>query len=173
MNTQRSYLAHAALIAALALAAPLAATPASATPATTPTASAATPAAVTPAGPASPAVRGEARTPAAQVDHFFTAYRKAVLGSGPHTPEQVRRAHLTAELDAHLTEWAEQNHADPVMRAQNVPRGWKARLHAQTATTATVVLTQIWGAVPDTEVWYTVRRSDLKITNLTDPPLRG
>ncbi len=176
MNTQRSYLAHAALIAALALAAPLAATPASAAPTTTPTtptASAATPAAVAPAGPVTSAVRGETRTPAAEVDHFFTAYRKAVLGSGPHTPEQVRRAHLTAELDAHLTEWAEQNHADPVMRAQNVPKSWKVRLHAQTATTATVVLTQVWGAGRDTEVWYTVRRSDLRITNLTDPPLRG
>ncbi|MFJ2738771.1 hypothetical protein ACIO3O_03790 [Streptomyces sp. NPDC087440] len=159
MNTQRNIFAifaQAALIPALALAAPLAATPASATPTATAT-----------------EAQGETRTPAAEVNTFFKAYRKAVQGSGPHTPEQVRKAHLTAELDAQLAAWAEQNHADPVLRAQNVPKDWKVRNHAQTATTATVIVTQIWGASPDTEVWYTVRRSDLRITNLTDPPLRG
>ncbi|CAM5449733.1 hypothetical protein GCM10010329_34480 [Streptomyces spiroverticillatus] len=156
MNTQRNLLAQAALISALALAAPLATTPASAT-----------------ASDPAPAVQGETRTPATEVNHFFKAYRKAAQGSGPQAPEQVRKAHLTAELDARLTAWAEENHADPVMRAQNIPKDWKVRNHGQTATTATVIVTEIWGASPDTEVWYTVRRSDLKITDLTDPPLRG
>ncbi|MGW7411037.1 hypothetical protein [Streptomyces sp. NPDC054863] len=164
MNTQRKLLVRAALVAALTFAAPLAAAPAGAAPApaATATASATT--------TASTAVPGETRAPAIEVNHFFKSYRKAVLGTGSRTPEEVRKAHLTAELDARLTKWAEQNHADPVMRAQNVPKDWKVRNHATTATTATVIVTEIWGGSPDTEVWYTVRRSDLKITNLTDPP---
>ncbi|MEU8892372.1 hypothetical protein [Streptomyces sp. NPDC048442] len=162
MNTQRKLLVRAALVAALAPVAPLAAAPASATPASTVAAT-----------PSSTAVRGETRAPAIEVNHFFKSYRKSVLGTGSRTPEEVRRAHLTAELDARLTEWAAQNHADPVMRAQNVPKDWKVRNHSMTATTATVIVTEIWGGSPDTEVWYTVRRSDLKITDLTDPPMGG
>ncbi|MFI0975523.1 hypothetical protein ACH4SP_00685 [Streptomyces sp. NPDC021093] len=157
MNTQRKLLARAALVATLTLAAPLAAGPASAAP--------------SPGVAASADGRCETRTPALEVNHFFKTYRKAVQGTGPRTPEEVRKAHLTAELDAQLTEWAEQNHADPVLRAQNVPKDWKVRNHSTTATTATVIVTQIWGGSPDTEVWYTVRRSDLKIINLTDPPV--
>ncbi|MFF0742737.1 hypothetical protein ACFYVL_20295 [Streptomyces sp. NPDC004111] len=159
MTTQRkllTLLSRTALIAALALAAPLAAAPAGAAPA---------PAA------AGSAPRAEARTPAIEVNHFFKTYRKAVQGVGSSTPEAVRKAHLTAQLDARLTEWAEQNHADPVFRAQNIPKNWKVRNVGSSATTATVVVTQIWGGSPDTEVWYTVRLSDLRITNLTDPPL--
>ncbi|MFJ6698233.1 hypothetical protein ACIQM4_19475 [Streptomyces sp. NPDC091272] len=163
MNTQRKLLVQAALIAALAVSAPLVtAVPAGAAPAT--------PATTTAPVPAPAPLPGEARTPTAEVDHFFGSYREAVLGTGSRSPEQVREAHLTAELDARLTRWAEENHADPVLRAQNVPEGWRVRHHATTATTVTVILTEIWGTGPDTEVWYTVRRSDLRITDLTDAP---
>jgi hypothetical protein len=157
-HTRRRLFAYAALTTALATAAPLAVTPATA-------ASPPLPAAAT------SAVLAEARTPALQVNRFFDKYRDAVLGRGARTPEAVRKAYLTKKLDARLTEWADQNHADPVFRAQNVPRNWKVRNLGSTPTTATVIVTQEWGASPDTSVWYTVRRSDLKITNLTDPLL--
>ncbi|MFI5801619.1 hypothetical protein [Streptomyces sp. NPDC051561] len=153
-TSRRRLLSYAALAAALATAAPLAAAPTiAAAPSLTAT-----------------AVRAESRTPARQVNQFFTEYRQAVLGHGTRTPEAVRKAYLTKELDARLTAWAVQNHADPVLRAQNVPKDWKVRNHTSTPTTATVIVTEVWGGSPDTHVWYTVRRSDLRITQLTDPP---
>jgi hypothetical protein len=129
--------------------------------------------AATPPAPGARSVTASHVTePVTEVDRFFKAYRHAVLGVGSRTPAEVRKAHLAEELDTRLTEWAEEHHADPVLRAQNVPESWRVRRHATTATTATVIVTQVWGAAPDTEVWYTVRRSDLKITDLTDPPIR-
>lgn len=157
-SSRRRLLAYVALTAALASAAPLTVTPATAAAPPLPAA-------------ATAAVLAEARTPALQVNHFFDKYRDAVLGRGSRTPEAIRKAYLTKELNARLTEWADQNHADPVFRAQNVPKNWKVRNLGSTSTTATVIVTQEWGASPDTSVWYTVRRSDLKITDLIDPPL--
>ncbi|WP_433544054.1 hypothetical protein ACQPZG_02315 (plasmid) [Streptomyces sp. CA-294286] len=152
-RTRSRILSCAAVATLLATAAPVAAALALTTPA-----------------PSALGAQGEAVTPATEVNRFFKAYRHAVLGVGTRTPEAVRTAHLTKELDARLTEWAAQNHADPVLRAQNVPKDWKVRAHSTTAGTSTVVVTQIWAGAPDTQVRYTVRRSDLKIINLTDPP---
>ncbi|GHH44251.1 hypothetical protein [Streptomyces candidus] len=153
LRTRSRIVSYAAIAAVLATAAPLTAAPALAT-----------------SAPSAPGAQGTAATPATEVNRFLTAYRHAVLGVGTRTPGAIRKAYLTKELDARLSEWAVRNHADPVLRAQNVPKDWKVRNHSTTAGTSKVVVTQIWGGAPDTRVWYTVRRSDLKIVNLTDPP---
>ncbi|MFE6975811.1 hypothetical protein [Streptomyces sp. NPDC057682] len=114
-------------------------------------------------------VRAESAA-AAQVDAFFGAYRRASLGGGEETPEEVRRLYLDPALDARLTDWAAEHDADPVFRAQNIPDSWTVATRTGDEETETVVLTERWGDGSTTTVWYTVRLADLLVVGIADPP---
>lgn len=114
-------------------------------------------------------VRAESAA-AAQVDAFFGAYRRASLGGGEETPEEVRRLYLDPALDAQLTDWAAEHDADPVFRAQNIPDSWTVATRTTDEETETVALTERWEDGTATTLWYTVRLADLLIVGITDPP---
>ncbi|WP_129768407.1 hypothetical protein [Streptomyces sp. L-9-10] len=123
------------------------------------------------AAPATSRAEAPAATPATtQVDTFLKAYRRAVLGQSGEDPRAVRERLLSSYLNLRLDAWAEQNDADPVFRAQNVPAKWSAHQIKQEAGFASVRLTETWTGGGVQEVWYTVRVADLRIVDLGDRP---
>ncbi|GAB7188567.1 hypothetical protein ATKI12_8398 [Kitasatospora sp. Ki12] len=126
------------------------------------------PAVVVPAVPA----RAAATTPEAQVNTFFREYRRAVLDTKDRSPAEVRAHYLTADLNKKLDAWAEANDADPVFRAQNVPRDWSTRYEGSGAGHTTIVLTERWGGGQSQDVWYSVDLGTLVISDLEDPPAK-
>ncbi|MEV6974496.1 hypothetical protein [Kitasatospora sp. NPDC093806] len=110
-----------------------------------------------------------AGTPAAnQVLTFFGEYRRAVLRG--EDPRAVRERYLIPPLNFRLDAWAQQNDADPVFRAQNVPANWSVQQVKEEAGYASVRLTEFWREGGSQEVWYVVRLGDLKIVDLDDRP---
>jgi hypothetical protein len=125
----------------------------------------ATAVAATGTGTATSVSEQAARTPLKTVNKFFTEYLDAYnndLDTG-----RVRAKYLTSELDTELDKWAADNHADPVLRAQNVPLSWDIRSEGSGMGHSTVVVTEHFGG-GDQEVWFQVRLSDLKIDGLRD-----
>ncbi|MFD6339060.1 hypothetical protein ACIQAD_18305 [Streptomyces sp. NPDC088551] len=121
--------------------------------------------------PATSRAEAPAATPAtSHVDTFLKAYRRAVLGQGSEDPLAVRERFLSPYLNLRLDAWAQQNDADPVFRAQNVPAKWSAHQVKQEAGFASVRLTESWTGGGVQEVWYTVRVADLRIVDLGDQP---
>jgi len=106
-----------------------------------------------------------------QVTAFYDQYLSAVEGTNPHmNPAEVRAEFLTADLDARLTVWAEENQADPVFRAQNVPQDRDVRYAGSGAGHASVVVTEYFGSGERIEVWYRVPLAGGRISDLTDAP---
>ncbi|MFI2611344.1 hypothetical protein [Kitasatospora sp. NPDC018619] len=123
------------------------------------------------AAPVAAGARVRAATPAAhQVAAFLEAYRAAVLGRSTETPRQVREQYLSPHLNDRLDAWAQQNDADPVFRAQNVPADWSARQVREEEGYVSVRLTEFWDGGGSQDVWYTVRLSDLRVFDLGDQP---
>jgi hypothetical protein len=137
------------------------------------------------AGAAAPALAASAGSPGSppgvvqahradvvqKVTAFFDQYTSAIEGANPNMdPREVRNEFLTPDLDARLDAWADENMADPVFRAQNVPQDRSVRYEGSGAGHATVVVTEYWGDGSSTEVWYQVPLAGGRITDLTDPP---
>jgi hypothetical protein len=131
-------------------------------------------AATAPSGPATQAAQPAqpARTRAErQVDALLTQYRSALQGTNPNMgPENVRQEFLTEECNARLHAWEEQEHADGVFRAQNIPVSWGTRYEGSGAGHAAVAVVFHWGSGSTTEVWYQVDLATLRISDVTDPP---
>ncbi|GAA1944956.1 hypothetical protein [Kitasatospora viridis] len=109
----------------------------------------------------------QALTPAElQVDHFFSAYRDDILNGDPAGAYDVRRQYLTDYLNGQLDQWAADNNADPVFRAQNTPVGWSVAQGDSGAGHTTVYLTEDWGDGSTTQVNYQLRLADLVIDDL-------
>lgn len=107
----------------------------------------------------------------ARVTAFWDQYKSAVLGTNPDmNPTEVRNEFLTAGLNAELDAWAEQNGADPIFRAQNVPTGRTVRYEDSGAGHASVIVTQQWGDGSTNDVWYRVPLDGSRIDGLQDPP---
>lgn len=61
-----------------------------------------------------------------RVADFYGAYIDAVTDSGSgHLDTQLRAFYLTSGLRSRLATWENREHADGVLRAQDVPRAWK------------------------------------------------
>ncbi|WP_405987320.1 hypothetical protein [Streptomyces sp. NBC_00872] len=136
-------------------------TAAAAAPAALPT-QASTPSAT---APATTAQNGAVRT----VTAFFDQYKSAVGGTNPSTnPREVRNKFLTAQLNARLDAWADEHSADPVFRAQNIPRDRSVSLEASNPRTTTVIVTQYWRGSDPTKVRYTVPTPGGKIIDIQD-----
>lgn len=132
-----------------------------------------TPADATPAVPAPAAAHAPIRSgsPASAVDRvadFYGAYIDADYGHGMgNLGHDLRTHYLTRGLQRTLAGWEAKQHADGVLRAQDVPNGW-----AVTAADAgaghvwsTVVLT--WGGKHPTHTRLSVQ-SDLATGLISD-----
>ncbi|MFD8685543.1 hypothetical protein [Streptomyces sp. NPDC059651] len=108
--------------------------------------------------PADDVAAAEAR----QVAHFYGSYLDAVAAEdGGGLATALRGFYLTPGLRARLRDWETANHADGVLRAQNIPAGFRVTAGDSGAghTWSTVRLT--WGSAADPTYTYLTVQSDL------------
>ncbi|MFE5772898.1 hypothetical protein ACFQ7O_31585 [Streptomyces sp. NPDC056485] len=74
---------------------------------------------------AAPSVSGSPEAAFSRITVFYGAYIDAVYDGDGTRAKQLRAAYLSAPLQRELAKWEETNHADGVLRAQNVPLEWK------------------------------------------------
>ncbi|MGR7001937.1 hypothetical protein ACU686_34440 [Yinghuangia aomiensis] len=118
------------------------------------------------------------RTRAASMPTSWRASPRSGTSTSPRSwaptrtmnPTEVRNEFLTPDLNAQLDAWAEQNGADPIFRAQNVPVGRGITYEGSGAGHATVVVTQQWSDGSSNDVWYSVPLDGSRIDGLEDPP---
>ncbi|MFF9570679.1 hypothetical protein [Streptomyces sp. NPDC014685] len=117
-----------------------------------------------------PAAHGNLGAPAhQQVAHFYGAYIDAVSAEGGgELATALRKFYLTPQLRSRLDAWERRNHADGVLRAQNVPLAFLVTPgdSATGHTWSTVRLTWSRGEHP-TYSYLTVR-SDLATGRISD-----
>ncbi|MFD8292794.1 hypothetical protein ACFV2B_31825, partial [Streptomyces lavendulae] len=83
------------------------------------------------------------------------------------TADRLRSFYLSQPLRQELARWEEANHANGVLRAQNVPVQWKVTSTGSGTgkTNATVTLT--WGGGDTTQVHVQADLKTKKITSIT------
>ncbi|MEU9210206.1 hypothetical protein AB0D27_20165 [Streptomyces sp. NPDC048415] len=117
-----------------------------------------------------PPVRSGANGPAYdRVADFYGAYIDAVNDSGSgHLDTQLRTFYLTPGLRSRLATWESREHADGVLRAQDVPRAWKVTPgdSGMGHTWSTVRLT--WGSAQHPTYTYLAVQSDLATKKISD-----
>ncbi|MFE1285382.1 hypothetical protein [Streptomyces sp. NPDC058751] len=124
------------------------------------------------AGASAPAVASSTAAPPARsgsngpaydrVADFYGAYIDAVTDGDPgRLSTRLRAFYLTPALRAQLAAWENRQHADGVLRAQNVPSAWKVTAGDSGAghTWSTVRLT--WGSPQHPTYTYLTVQSDL------------
>ncbi|MFE7619405.1 hypothetical protein [Streptomyces sp. NPDC057496] len=120
--------------------------------------------------PAAPAAHGNIGTPAyQQVAHFYGAYIDAVsTEGGGELATALRKFYLTPQLCSRLDAWERRNHADGVLRAQNVPLALRVTPgdSATGHTWSTVRLT--WSRGEHPMYSYLTVRSDLATGRISD-----
>ncbi|MFF2516673.1 hypothetical protein [Streptomyces sp. NPDC058086] len=119
---------------------------------------------------APPPARSGANGPAYdRVADFYGAYVDAVTDEGSgHLGSQLRTFYLTKDLRTRLAKWESREHADGVLRAQDVPRAWKVTAGDSGAghTWSTVRLT--WGSAQHPTYTYLTVQSDLATKKISD-----
>ncbi|MFJ6566051.1 hypothetical protein ACIQNU_01400 [Streptomyces sp. NPDC091292] len=111
-------------------------------------------------------------TPASAADRvadFYGAYIDVVADSGrSRTASDLRTFYLTSPLRARLATWENRNHADGVLRAQDVPSAWRVTPGDSGAghTWSTVRLT--WGSAKHPTYTYLTVQSDLATKKISD-----
>ncbi|MFI1650995.1 hypothetical protein ACH4XT_29195 [Streptomyces avidinii] len=121
----------------------------------------------TPAAAPGSSVSGSPEGAFTRIADFYGSYIDAVYdGDGP-TADRLRAFYLSEPLSAELRTWEETNHADGVLRAQNVPLRWKVTSTGSGTgrTNATVTLT--WGS-DTTEIHVQADLATRKIVSIRD-----
>ncbi|HEX3732471.1 MAG TPA: hypothetical protein VHU91_06060 [Mycobacteriales bacterium] len=120
------------------------------------------------AGPAGASSAKEPPTNAEkQINVFLKEYKAAVTSAKPaKTPQQVRAAYLSPELNKQLDEWAKQNHVDPVFRTQEVPQSWTTSYQGSGMGLSEVTVTEHWNDGRAVDVQYAVRLDNQQIVGL-------
>ncbi|MCX5380633.1 hypothetical protein [Streptomyces sp. NBC_00091] len=103
-----------------------------------------------------------------RIADFYGSYIDAVYDGDGATADRLRSFYLSETLQQELERWEETNHANGVLRAQNVPLQWKVTSTGSGTgkTNATVTLT--WGGNETTQVRVQADLRTKKITSITD-----
>ncbi|MEU9175688.1 hypothetical protein AB0C90_02265 [Streptomyces sp. NPDC048550] len=117
---------------------------------------------------AAPSVSGSPEGAFSRIATFYGAYIDAVYDNDGTRAKQLRAAYLSAPLQRELAKWEETNHADGVLRAQNVPLEWKVTYvdSGMGKTNATVTLT--WSGTDTTRLHVQADLKTRKILSITD-----
>ncbi|MEU9300970.1 hypothetical protein [Streptomyces sp. NPDC048269] len=120
-----------------------------------------------PAAAAAPSVSGSPEAAFTRIADFYGSYIDAVYDGDGQTADRLRASYLSEPLQAELRQWEETNHADGVLRAQNVPLKWKVTSTGSGTgrTDATVTLT--WGG-DSTKVYVQADLATRKIVSVRD-----
>ncbi|MDH6515640.1 hypothetical protein M2164_002111 [Streptomyces sp. SAI-208] len=101
-----------------------------------------------------------------RIADFYGAYIDAVSDEGAGELQDALRAHyLTPAFQKELNAWEEKEHADGVLRAQNVPLAWKVTDNGTAARTEAVV-TLTWSAGQTSTLVVDMTRDSHKILHI-------
>ncbi|MDH6588119.1 hypothetical protein M2161_007225 [Streptomyces sp. SAI-133] len=101
-----------------------------------------------------------------RIADFYGAYIDAVSDEGAGELQDALRAHyLTPAFQKELNAWEEKEHADGVLRAQNVPLAWKVTDNGTAAHTEAVV-TLTWSAGQTSTLVVDMTRDSHKILHI-------
>lgn len=120
------------------------------------------------AAAALPSVSGSPEGAFTRIADFYGSYIDAVYDGGGKTADQLRAFYLSEPLRAELEKWEEANHADGVLRAQNVPLQWKVTSTGNGMGKANATVTLTWGGSDTTEVFVQADLATRKIVSITD-----
>ncbi|MFD9405940.1 hypothetical protein ACFWBN_02795 [Streptomyces sp. NPDC059989] len=117
---------------------------------------------------AAPSVSGSPEAAFTRIADFYGSYIDAVYDGDGATAERLRSFYLSPALQAELAKWEEANHADGVLRAQNVPLQWKVTSTGSGTgkTNATVTLT--WGGGDTTRIFVQADLATRKLVSIKD-----
>lgn len=111
---------------------------------------------------------GDPRAATTRVVDFYGAYIDAVWdgGSSP-LARQLRASYLTTGLQKQLAAWEKKEHADGVLKAQNVPVAWRVTYTGSGAGHAYTTVRLTWGS-PKHPVYTNLKvQSDLKTRKIS------
>ncbi|MFC6061791.1 hypothetical protein [Streptomyces ochraceiscleroticus] len=132
------------------------------------------------AGTAPPPVRPAAQaavqpvrdgSPESTVDRvadFYGAYIDAVYDEDGRLAGELRNHYLRADLRKRLAVWEEKNHADGVLRAQNVPAKWSVNYDGSGTGSAYTIVTLTWDSGSHPSTTRLAVRSSLETRQITD-----
>ncbi len=123
-------------------------------------------AAVAPAGTAVRAGSPDSATD--RVADFYGAYIDAVSGGTGHLGDDLRAHYLTAGLRERLAAWEAVQHADGVLRAQDVPVSWSVSSDGAGAGHVFTTVDLVWGYGPHPQKSRLKVRSDLSTKLISD-----
>ncbi|MDQ0764831.1 hypothetical protein [Streptomyces canus] len=108
-----------------------------------------------------------------RIADFYGAYIDAVTDEGGGALQDALRAHyLTPAFQKELNAWEDKEHADGVLRAQNVPLAWKVTDNG-TADHTEAVVTLTWSAGRTSTLVVDMTRGSHKIFHIGTKGLAG
>jgi hypothetical protein len=118
-------------------------------------------------------VSGKTSDNITRIANFYGAYIDAVIDEDSGDLGKALRSHyLTAGFQKELNTWEKKNHADGVLRAQNVPLAWKVTDNGATDHTQAVI-TLTWGASGTTKLVVDMTRGSHKIFHIGEKGTGG
>ncbi|PSJ29766.1 hypothetical protein B7P34_05815 [Streptosporangium nondiastaticum] len=116
----------------------------------------------------SPVREGSPDSAVDRVADFYGAYIDAVDDGTDDLGSELRAHYLTEDFRQRLAAWEEANHADGVLRAQDVPTHWAVRYHDSGAGHLFTTVTLTWGTGPDAGHTRLAVQSDLSTKLISD-----
>ncbi|MFF0079290.1 hypothetical protein ACFYR1_06205 [Streptomyces canus] len=108
-----------------------------------------------------------------RIADFYGAYVDAVTDEGGGDLQDALRAHyLTPAFQKELNAWEDKEHADGVLRAQNVPLAWKVT-DMGTADHTEAVVTLTWSAGQTSTLVVDMTRGSRKIFHIGTKGVAG
>ncbi|MFG2786340.1 hypothetical protein [Streptomyces sp. NPDC048419] len=112
-------------------------------------------------------VSGKPSDNVTRIANFYGAYIDAVTDEDSGNLGTALRSHyLTAGFQKELAAWEETEHADGVLRAQNVPLSWKVTDNGSTANRTEAVVTLTWSRNSTTKLVVDMARDSRLIFHI-------
>ncbi|MGI5459081.1 hypothetical protein ACQEWB_39055 [Streptomyces sp. CA-249302] len=117
-------------------------------------------------------VSGKPSDNVSRIADFYGAYIDAVTDEGSGDLGTALRAHyLTPAYQKALSAWEDREHADGVLRAQNVPLAWKVTDNGSTAKRTEAVVTLTWSKNSSTKLYVDMKRDSREIYRIAEKSL--
>ncbi|PSM42855.1 hypothetical protein C6Y14_11690 [Streptomyces dioscori] len=118
-------------------------------------------------------VSGQPSNSVTRIADFYGAYidAQAGPGEGGNLVTELRKYYVDADYLTELEAWEDENHADGVLRAQNVPAKWTVTDNGK-ADHSEAVVTMTWGDRTTTRLVVDMNR-DHEIIHIGDKGIAG
>ncbi|WP_030249855.1 hypothetical protein [Streptomyces violens] len=115
-----------------------------------------------------PARGGSPESTVDRVANFYGAYIDAVYDEDGRLARELRNHYLRSDLRKRLADWEAKNHADGVLRAQNVPAKWSVKYDGSGTGSSYTIVTLTWDSGSHPSTSRLAVRSSLETRQITD-----